>query len=200
MTRLSRILARTALAATLGAAFGTAFTAPATAQGTAIEAASTRGSTLFGNDRPGPWGDSAYTFALKVSTSIYKTVNLHRKKKGLGELQADPGLGVVAGAYSGDMITGDFFGHFAPDGRDLGARLAEANLGHYDKVAEILWDASDANIDWRIEETVRSSVTDWLRSPEGHREALLDPEARIVGIGTAIRDERIVITMLLGDQ
>ena len=79
-------------------------------------------------------------------------------------MQADPGLGVVAGAYAGDMITGDFFGHFAPDGRDLGARLAEANLGHYDKVAEILWDASDSNIDWRIEETVRSSVTDWLRS------------------------------------
>jgi len=196
MTRLSRLLAPAALAASLAAPLA----APAMAQGTAMEAASTRGSTLYGNDRPGPWGDSAYTFALKVSTSIYKTVNLHRKKKGLSELAADPGLGVVAGAYAGDMITGDFFGHFAPDGRDLGARLAEANLGHYDKVAEILWDASDSNIDWRIEETVRSSVTDWLRSPEGHREALLDPAARIVGVGTAIRDERIVITMLLGDQ
>lgn len=173
---------------------------PAHAQGTFLEAASTRGSTLYGVDRPGPWGDSAYTFALKVSTSIYKTVNLHRKKNGLGELQADPGLGVVAGAYSGDMITGDFFGHYAPDGRDLGARLNEANLAHYEKVAEILWDASDQGINWDIEETVRSSVTDWLRSPEGHREALMDPEAQIVGIGTAIRDERVVITMLLGKR
>jgi len=190
MTSLSRILIAATLATTLAA--------PALAQSAGITPASTRGSTLYGTDRPGPWGESAYTFALKVSKSIYKTVNLHRKKKGLGELQADPGLGVVAGAYSGDMITGDFFGHFAPDGRDLGARLAEANLAHYDKVAEILWDASDANIDWRIEETVRNSVTDWLRSPEGHREALMDPEARIVGIGTAIRDERVVITMLLG--
>ena len=190
MTPLSRTLISAVLAAFLAA--------PAAAQG--IEAASTSryASTLQGTDRPGPWGDSAYTFALKVSTSIYKTVNLHRKKKGLGELEADPGLGVVAGAYSGDMITGDFFGHFAPDGRDLGARLAEANVAHYDKVAEILWDATDANIQWSTTETVRSSVTDWLRSPEGHREALLDPDARIVGIGTAIRDERIVITMLLG--
>ncbi len=189
-------LSKTLIAATLA----TLVTAPAMAQSDGITAASTRGSTLYGTDRSGPWGDSAYTFALKVSTSIYKTVNLHRKKNGLGELEADPGLGVVAGAYSGDMITGDFFGHFAPDGRDLGARLAEANLAHYDKVAEILWDASDQNIDWRIEETVRSSVTDWLRSPEGHREALMDPEARIVGIGTAIRDERVVITMLLGSR
>jgi len=192
MTALSRTLLSAVLAASLAT--------PVVAQQNGIEPASTRGSTLYGTDRAGPWGDSAYTFALKVSTSIYKTVNLHRKKKGLGELEADPGLGVVAGAYSGDMITGDFFGHFAPDGRDLGARLAEANVAHYDKVAEILWDATDANIDWRIEETVRSSVTDWLRSPEGHREALLDPEARIVGIGTAIRNERIVITMLLGDR
>lgn len=170
--------------------------APASAQ--SLEAASTRISPLQGVDKSGPWGDSAYTFALKVSTSIYKTVNLHRQKKGLGELQADQGLGVVAGAYSGDMITGDFFGHFAPDGRDLAARLAEANVAHYNKVAEILWDTSDSNIDWRIEETVRRAVTDWLRSQEGHREALLDPTARIVGIGTALRDERIVVTMLLG--
>lgn len=192
MTVFSRILLSAALAASLAT--------PALAQQNGIEPASTRGSTLYGIDRAGPWGESAYTFALKVSTSIYKTVNLHRKKKGLAELEADPGLGVVAGAYSGDMITGDFFGHFAPDGRDLGARLAEANVAHYDKVAEILWDATDANINWDITETVRSSVTDWLRSPEGHREALLDPEARIVGIGTAIRDERVVVTMLLGKR
>ncbi len=185
---------RTILAAALAAFLAV----PASAQ-SVLEPASTR-STLEGVDRAGPWGQSAYTFALKVSTSIFKTVNLHRKKKGLGELEADPGLGVVAGAYSGDMVTGDFFGHFAPDGRDLKARLQEANVAHYAKVAEILWDATDENIQWSIEETVRSSVTDWLRSQEGHREALLDPTARIVGIGTAIRDERIVVTMLLGER
>ena len=198
MNNLSKPIATLALLAGLGAP--PVLAPPVLAQDTTIQPASTRGSTLYGVDRPGPWGESAYTFALKVSTSIYKTVNLHRKKNDLGELEADPGLGVVAGAYSGDMITGDFFGHFAPDGRDLGARLAEANLAHYDKVAEILWYASDENIDWRIEETVRKSVTDWLRSPEGHREALMDPEARIVGIGTAIRDERVVVTMLLGKR
>ena len=84
--------------------------------------------------------------------------------------------------------------------RDRDARLAEANIAHYDKVAEILWDASEENIQWSIEETVRSSVTDWLNSPEGHREALMDPAAQIVGIGTAIRDERVVVTMLLGNR
>ena len=191
------MMSRTILAATLAAFLAV----PASAQSAqnVPEPASTR-STLDGIDRAGPWGESAYTFAMKVSTSIFKTVNLHRKKKGLGELTADPGLGVVAGAYSGDMVTGDFFGHFAPDGRDLKARLNEANVAHYARVAEILWDATDENIQWSIEETVRSSVTDWLRSQEGHREALLDPQARIVGIGTAIRDERIVVTMLLGDK
>ena len=190
---------RTLLAASLAALIA----APAVAQDAylqgGIEPASTR-STLDGVDRPGPWGQSAYTFAMKVSKSIFKTVNLHRKKKGLGELQADPGLGVVAGAYAGDMMTGDFFGHFAPDGRDLEARLREANVDHYAKVAEILWDARDGDIQWTPTDTVRSSVTDWLRSPEGHREALLDPTARVVGIGTAIRDRRVVVTMLLGQR
>lgn len=188
------------LQAALGVTLTLGLTGPAV-QAQSIEAASVSSRNLIqGVDRRGPWGDSAYTFALKVSTSIYKTVNLHRKKNGLGELEADQGLGVVAGSYSGDMVTGDFFGHFAPDGRDLAARLGEANIDHYNKVAEILWDTTDQNINWTIEDTVRSAVTDWLKSPEGHREALMDPDARIVGIGTAIRDERIVVTMLLGDR
>jgi len=156
-------------------------------------------TALPSEDKPGPWGESSYTFAFKVSKSLFKTINLQRTKKGLDELEPDPSLGRLAGYYSTDMMTGDFFGHFAPDGRDLNARIADAQLGNvYETVAEILWDVTDENIQWFVEDTVRNAVTDWLRSPDGHREALLDPDLKVAGVGTSIREERVVITMLLG--
>ena len=154
-------------------------------------------STIAGADRPGPWGQSSYDYSLKVSKSIFKTINLQRTKQGLKPLEADASLGLVAGSYSGDMLSGDFFGHFAPDGRDLQARLEEANVLQFAEVAENLWTA-EGEIQWEYQETVRRAVLDWLNSREGHREAILDPNLRLAGVGTAIRDERIVVTMLFG--
>jgi len=156
-------------------------------------------STIAGADRQGPWGASSYDFSLKVSKSIFKTINLQRTNKGLRPLEADASLGLVAGSYAGDMLSGDFFGHFAPDGRDLQARLEEANVLQFSEVAENLWTA-EGEIQWEYKETVRRAVLDWLNSKEGHREAILDPNLRLAGVGTAIRDERIVVAMLFGRQ
>ena len=182
---------------TLTAALALALAAPAAhAQQLAVASPATI-STIGGADKPGPWGSSSYDFSKKVSKSIFKTVNLQRTQKGLPPLQPDGSLGLVAGAYAGDMISGDFFGHFAPDGRDLQARLEEANVTQYAEVAENLWTA-EGEIQWFYEETVRRAVTDWMNSKEGHREAILDPTLRLAGVGTAIRNERIVVTMLFG--
>lgn len=175
----------------LTAALALALAAPAVAQQAATI------STLAGADKPGPWGSSSFEFAQKVSRSVFKTVNLQRTQKGLPALQPDGTLGMVAGAYAGDMISGDFFGHFAPDGRDLQARLEEANATQYAEVAENLWTA-EGEIQWFYEENVRRAVTDWMNSKEGHREAILDPNLKLAGVGTAIREERIVVTMLFG--
>jgi uncharacterized protein YkwD len=156
-------------------------------------------STIAGADRNGPWGPSSYDFSLKVSKSIFKTINLQRTNKGLRPLTADPSLGLVAGSYAGDMLSGDFFGHFAPDGRDLQARLEEAGVRQFSEVAENLWTA-EGEITWQYQETVRRAVLDWMNSREGHREAILDPNLVLAGVGTAIRDERIVVAMLFGRQ
>lgn len=157
----------------------------------------TLASTIAGTDKAGPWGNSSYDFSLKVSKSIFKTINAQRAQRNLSPLQPDASLGLVAGSYAGDMLTGDFFGHFAPDGRDLQARLEEANVTQFNEVAENLWTA-EGEITWQYEETVRRAVLDWMNSKEGHREAMLDPNLRLAGVGTAIRDERIVVAMLFG--
>ncbi len=179
---------------TLAAALAFAMLAPA-----AIAQEAKLVSTIAGADRAGPWGNSSYDYSLKVSKSIFKTINLQRSNKGLQPLTADASLGLVAGSYAGDMLSGDFFGHFAPDGRDLQARLEEANVNQFSEVAENLWTA-EGEITWQYEETVRRAVLDWLNSKEGHREAMLDPKLRLAGVGTAIRDERIVVAMLFGRQ
>ncbi len=179
---------------TLAAALAFAMLAPvATAQEARLV------STIAGADRNGPWGPSSYDYSLKVSKSIFKTINLQRTNKGLQPLTADSSLGLVAGSYAGDMLSGDFFGHFSPDGRDLQARLEEANVTQFAEVAENLWTA-EGEITWQYEETVRRAVLDWLNSKEGHREAMLDPKLRLAGVGTAIRNERIVVAMLFGRE
>ena len=148
-------------------------------------------------DLAGPWGDSAYNFSLKVSKSLFKTINLFRRKRGLKPFEGHEVLGMLSGSYSSDMITGDFFGHFAPDGRTLRDRLIEVNATDFEEVAELLWHDRDEYLDWRYQEVVRSAVSDWLNSSEGHRENLLDPNLRHAGVGTAIRNGRIVVTMIL---
>jgi uncharacterized protein YkwD len=134
---------------------------------------------------------------LKVSKSAFKTVNLLRKKRGLSPFAADQSLGMLAGSYAGDMLSGDFFGHFAPDGRGLEDRFIEANVTDFREAAENLWTA-EGEIVWEYVHTVRKAVTDWMNSSEGHREAMLDPTFTSAAVGTAIRDERIVIVMLFG--
>ncbi len=172
------------------------FILPGGASGLAAQE-STVTSTIAGADRAGPWGDSSYDFSLKVSKSIFKTVNLLRTKKGLSPFTADSSLGLVAGSYAGDMLSGDFFGHFAPDGRGLKDRFLEANVTHFREVAENLWTA-EGEITWEYKHIVRQAVTDWMNSREGHREAMLDPNFTSTAVGTAIRDGRIVVAMLFG--
>ena len=183
---------RTALATMLAALVTLGLSAPPLAAQEAVT------STVLGNDRAGPWGASSFDFSTKVSKSIFLTVNAQRERKGLSPLSPDPALGLVAGAYAGDMISGDFFGHFAPDGRDLQDRLEEVGAMDYAEVAENLWTAEGADIQWFYEESVRRAVLDWMNSEEGHREAILDPNLALAGVGTAIRDERIVVAMLFG--
>lgn len=148
-------------------------------------------------DRPGPWGLSSRRFANELCEAVFNRVNEERRGKGLAELTPSAPLAKVAGAYSAEMIEGDFFGHFSPDGRKLGDRLKNFGVDAFTEVAENLWNA-EGRVNWYVEDNTRRAVDDWLASKKGHREAMLDANLRVAGVGSALHEQRVVVAMLFG--
>ncbi|MDD2868618.1 CAP domain-containing protein [Neomegalonema sp.] len=147
-------------------------------------------------DLRGPWGVSSNRFATDLSLAVFQEANVERRKRGLRPLTPDFALAKAAGAHAADMISGDFFGHFAPDGRALKERLQQNAVPSYEEVAENLWEAQ-GRINWTIPDNQRRAIQDWLNSDKGHREALLDANLFTAGVGVAIRDGRIAVAMML---
>ena len=146
-------------------------------------------------DRPGPWGVSSRRFANALCASVFEHVNAERAQHGAPQLRPESGLAKISGAYSAEMIEGDFFGHYTPDGRRLVDRLRSAGLDVYSEVAENLWNA-EGRVNWLVENNTQMTIKDWLNSNKGHREAMLDKNLRLGGVGAAIHEQRVVVAML----
>ncbi len=148
-------------------------------------------------DVSGPWGPSSNQFAAQLSAAVFEAMNVERRQRGLRAVTPDYALAKAAGSHAADMISGDFFGHFTPDSRALKERLIQNSVPAYDEVAENLWEARGAII-WTTLDNRQRAIRDWLNSDKGHREALLDANLYTAGIGVAIRNERVVVALLLG--
>lgn len=149
-------------------------------------------------DRAGPWGSSSRRFAGELAKAVFEEVNLRRRSHGLAVVRPDAPLARVAGLYSAEMIQGDFFGHNSPDGRNLDDRLSAKGLDQtYAEVAENLWNA-EGRLNWFVRDNTRRAINDWLASDKGHREAMLDANLTLAGVGAALREERIAVAMLFG--
>lgn len=180
-----------------------------TSTGSLNAPASNRGATLartilpassppqMAGDVRGPWGASSNQFAAQLSQAVFQEMNAERRRQGLRTVTPDFSLAKAAGAHAADMISGDFFGHSAPDGRELEARLEENRVPSYQEVAENLWEAQ-GRINWTVSDNVQRAIRDWLNSDKGHREALLDRNLHTAGVGVALRDGRIAVALMLG--
>lgn len=158
------------------------------ATGTALRAASAVGFEFsdFYTLMPGR-GEKAYVLpfeipaeSLSVSTSdeeaMLELVNEERVKAGLQPLQLDPALVAVARAHSAEMFEEGYFSHESPITGSPYDRLAAAGVG-YQFAGENL--ALAPNV-----ETAHEGLMD---SP-GHRENILDPDYRYIGIGAISSD------------
>jgi uncharacterized protein YkwD len=108
-------------------------------------------------------------------------MNAERVAVGLGRLRSVPALDRIAGSYARQMVRQRFFDHTSPGGSTMMSRLRSTSYLH-DVVS---WSAGE-NLAWGSGTlaTPRATVRAWMQSPD-HRENLLDPHFRDVGIGVA---------------
>jgi uncharacterized protein YkwD len=114
-----------------------------------------------------------------VSEVIFCLMNAMRANAGLPALAQQDELASASVEHSQDMVAQKYFAHDSLDGRNLVARLT--NVNYIPKSGD--WVVGE-NLAWGTGTlaTPRSLVNAWMNSPP-HRENLLAPEYREVGMG-----------------
>lgn len=102
---------------------------------------------------------------------MFKLVNEERSKNGAGTLVWDPAIVPVARTYATDMWQRKYFGHYSPEGEDVGDRLQKEGIEYF---------VAGENL--ALAPTVQTAMTGLMNS-EGHRRNILDPNFEKVGIG-----------------
>jgi uncharacterized protein YkwD len=103
---------------------------------------------------------------------VVRLVNQERSKRGLGELKMFPRLNRAAAIRADEVIVS--WGHPRPDGSDITTLFSQ--LG-------IKWSSIGENIA-KGQTTPEMVVNGWMNS-EGHRENILKPEYKYIGVGVA---------------
>lgn len=113
-------------------------------------------------------------------------INAERRDHGLGRVRYQRELQVASRGHSQDMVARRFFAHDTPGGRTLVTRARAAGYVR----SGISW-AVGENIGWGSGHlsTPKAMMDAWMAS-EGHRENLLTPHYRHVGIGIAMGSPR----------
>ena len=105
--------------------------------------------------------------------SLLAAINSARAAAGVAPLRASSELTSAAMWQSQELARAGVLDHTSPDGSTLTDRLARAR-----------WHGSAAGEDLAVAASPVSAVALWLQSP-GHRENLLRPAFRSIGIGLA---------------
>ena len=117
------------------------------------------------------------TPADRLESAVLDELNLVRLEHGLRELSLSAQLTEAAETHSREMLAAGFFAHESRDGTSFARRIR----GFYKPSAARRWKVGE-NLIWRARRlTARRAVAAWMASP-GHRENLLAPEFREVGI------------------
>jgi uncharacterized protein YkwD len=113
-----------------------------------------------------------------VREQVLGRLNAERGRQGLPDLVEDARLRGAALAHARDMATRRFYDHTTPEGHDLAWRLRAAGCGYRwaaENIAKGLFTPTEV-------------VDRWMLS-RGHRENILAPQARRVGIAYARTEE-----------
>ncbi len=108
----------------------------------------------------------------KAEMEMFNMLNAERKKLAIKELVFDEKLANVGRNHATDMWKRKYFSHFSPENKNVGDRL---------KVADISYEFAGENL--ALAPTTKTAFTGLMNS-KGHRENMLEPRFKKVGIGT----------------
>lgn len=116
---------------------------------------------------------AAFKLRPDLEYEMLLLLNKERKKRGLQPLVADEPMRKVARAHAQDMLRRGYFSHVTPDGKDPFYRIKKAGI-KYKQAGENLAYASTL-----------AKAHNGLMHSKLHREAILNPQFKRVGIGIA---------------
>jgi uncharacterized protein YkwD len=118
----------------------------------------------------------------RLESAVLDELNLVRLEHGLKQLRINRRLTAAADHHSREMVQSGYFGHESADGSHFAQRI---KAFYRPRTARRPWTVGE-NLIWQARRlTARAAVVSWLASP-GHRENLLKPAFREVGI-SAVR-------------
>lgn len=118
--------------------------------------------------------------AAQVNNATLCLLNQERATAGIAPLTSEPRLARMSDEYAAQMVAQDFFAHVSPSGQTMIDRFAAASYDFRKAGENLAWSTSSVATPVRI-------VKAWMASP-GHRQNILDPGFREVGMGYAIGD------------
>jgi uncharacterized protein YkwD len=114
-----------------------------------------------------------------LEASVVQELNRVRRDRGLRPLRPAPRLRTAARAHTKAMLDFGFFGHESVDGTTFGERIKR----YYSNRGFRSWSVGEALLVSPSRTTAASAIVEaWMNSPP-HREIILSPSWRDVGIG-----------------
>lgn len=107
----------------------------------------------------------------KAEGDMFAKINIERKKLAIPELVWEPTIVPVARNHATDMWERKYFAHVSPDGKDVGDRLQASKVSY-----------TFAGENLALAPTTVTAHTGLMNS-KGHRENILDPRFKKVGVG-----------------
>lgn len=107
----------------------------------------------------------------EAESAMFTLINEERRRRSIPELEWREEVVPVAREHAEDMWEREYFGHFSPEGEDVGDRLKDSGIFY-----------SFAGENLALAPTV-STAHNGLMNSEGHRENILEGRFTSVGVG-----------------
>jgi uncharacterized protein YkwD len=130
-------------------------------------------------------GEQSEAFAATCANASAKPsmtlclINVQRHSHGLPAVRLNPRLSQAARAHSRDMVRRRYFSHTTPEGLSFADRIRGTG---YLRASRQWFVGENLAWGWRGRDSARRIVRAWMHSPP-HREVMLNPAYREVGIG-----------------